>query len=332
MKRLSKPRAAFTLIELLVVMGIIALLATLSVAAVLRVREGQRESNTSTQLRKIQMGLDQRWKATVERIKTEDVPSEIRELTKNANGSYDNDRARALHMKLRLRAEFPQTFAEADPTKFAAAYPILTPVFQSNPKLLTLYGPKPLFAAPIAGLNDTADNESAVLLMLILAQTGGGITFDVDGAGGVQTVPIGGNAGKMMKVYVDYYGQPVAFRRWADNQDSPQMLNAPPQGVVAELSSPPFASGANPDAQDPGGRLKLPANQWFQNNRTLAVSMFISAVPQQLPRPAFDQNFNPLDGANRGPFVFSAGKDGDYYSTDNNMFSFRLQATGKGGP
>src|SRR5829696_2498105 len=170
MKRPANPRAAFTLIELMVVLGIIVLLSTLSVAAVLRVRDSQRETNTNTELRKLQIGIDQRWKATVERIKTEDVPPEIREYTRNANGSYDNDRAKALHLKLRLRVEFPQTFAEVEPAKFAAAYPVfLNPQFQGLPKS---YGPKPVFTAAVSNLTDTHENESAVLLALILSQTG----------------------------------------------------------------------------------------------------------------------------------------------------------------
>ena len=116
-----KPRGAFTLLELLVVIGIIVLLATLSTAAVMRVRDSQRENNTETQLRKIQMGLDQRSKATLDRIKAEPVPQAIIDLTRSANGMTDMARARALHLKLRLRSEFPQTFAECDPVRFQAA-------------------------------------------------------------------------------------------------------------------------------------------------------------------------------------------------------------------
>src|SRR5262245_30533093 len=242
MKRPNQPRAAFTLIELLVVIGIIVLLAALTTSAVFRVRESQREANTSTRIRELYIGFEQRWKATVERIKTETIPPEIRELTKNANGSYDDDRARALHMKLRLRQEFPQTFAEADANKFVVAYPIFNQPPFTNQNLRTLYWPKQLFQFQVQGLTDTADKESAVLLLLILGQTGGGITFDADGVGGVQPDLIGGNAGKMLKVCMDSYGQPIAFRRWADNLDSPQIPNAPPQGLVAELSSPPFAT------------------------------------------------------------------------------------------
>jgi hypothetical protein len=317
-----KPRVAFTLLELIVVISIIVLLATLSTAAVMRVRDSQRETNTETQLRKIQMGFDQRWKATVDRIKMEDPPAEIINLTKDATtGATNLPRARALHMKLRLRAEFPQTFAECDPAKFQACFPVL---YQpANVGLLKIYGPKLLFSTAIQNLTDTADNESAVLLYLILSQTGGGTSFDADAVGNVQPHPIAGNQPRDVKVFMDFYGSPIAFRRWLDAIDDPANL-----GLAAELSQPPFApKGSAPDLQDPEGKLgPAQAAVWGPNRNLILSGLFISAVNA---RPQWNQNINPFDGLNRGPFVYSAGKD-KVYGNENDLHSFRLQSTGQG--
>ena len=75
MKLRVNSRSAFTLIELLVVLAIIALLAALSVSAVFRLMESQRETNSNTHLLKIQMGLDQQWKAAVDLIARSQSPS-----------------------------------------------------------------------------------------------------------------------------------------------------------------------------------------------------------------------------------------------------------------
>jgi len=101
-------------------------------------------------------------------------------------------------------------------------------------------------------------------------------------------------------------------------------------GIAAELSQPPFAPAKYPDLQDPEGRLgPLPAmaNNWLPGGRAAALDLFISKVPNT--RPLFNQATNPFDGLNRGPYVFSAGKDGQYGTADD-LYGFRLQQSGRG--
>jgi len=318
MRLSTRPRPAYTLLELIVALGIIALLATLTVSAVFRILDAQRETNTNIDLRKVQGATDQQVKAAMDRIKVEDPPQAIKDLTRTSNYGYDNTRARALSMKLRLRQEFPQSFVEADPAKFQAAYGTNPTVWS----LVSLYPPKPAYSVVSGITASSPDEESAILLFLILNQGRGGAEFNSDGVVGVNSIPVGN---KMFKVFVDHYGSPISFRRWADLVDDPSGM-----GVVAELSQPPFrATGANPDPQDPDGRLG-PNNWWTDPNqrpfRTIALSMFISPNPV---RPTFNQNANPLDGFNRGPYVFSAGRD-KVYGNENDLFGFRLQSSGKG--
>jgi len=189
-------RPAFTLIELIVVLGIIALLATLSVAGVMRVQKAQREISSDRTLRAVQIGLDQQYKAAVDKIKTENPHDLIVQATSNG-GVPDMTRARALHMKLRLRQEFPQNFAEAR--------------FQFPPALAALnaqYGPKPIYIAAIgAAGNPPAPSpeakEAAILLVVALSQTRNGVTFNVREAGPNDTIDVNG---KGMPVLVDRGG------------------------------------------------------------------------------------------------------------------------------
>ncbi|MBO0698293.1 MAG: type II secretion system protein [Zavarzinella sp.] len=337
MRRHNRARGAFTLIEMIVVISIIALLMTLTAAAVMRLRESSRESNTNVHLNKIHMELQKQWNSQLALIKAETLPPAIVELTKDQNGNPDLARARALHTKLRLRQEFPQRFEELTPIT-------LPPV---NGSSAYVYPVKPAFKtalkAPVA-VEVVPESQSAALVYLILSQGSGGSTTDVDSIARTKLMdyPQQNNAPPIqLKVFADEWGNHIGFHRWADDDMT---------DVLAELNQPPFVAPAPPpqpgqllktDPQDPDGRLQLPAQNWFTNNGTNYRQAALSLL--QTPRLQ-----NPFDGKNRGPFVFSPGRNGRFRvlntapnsppddptmaaETDlDNLYSYRIAGSGKG--
>jgi prepilin-type N-terminal cleavage/methylation domain-containing protein len=316
-------RPAFTLIELIVVIGIIALLATLSAAAVMRVQESQRESNTNKYLLKLSTALEQQRKATRDRISQETPHPLILAITaKDANGLMpDPARAKVLHMKLRMRQEFPQTYAEARFT-----WPSGGPFAALN----GVYGPKPLYLAAIGnGTGTDPTMEAAVLLVAVLSQNRSGGSFAAEDGVPTNTFDY---AGKTVKVFMDSWGEkPMCLRRWATDGEPDALtdLNTLPQVTQAMMTS------NLRDSEDPDGRL-VPEN-WDATgaaaNRAIAETWFTQPLPTVVhPFGSFTDGtfpYGPFKQPNRGPYVMSAGKDRKY-ATPDDLLSFRLSSTGRG--
>lgn len=325
MRLQSRARPAFTLLEMLVVMGIIALLASITISAVFRLQSGQKESNTNTHLRKIDMVLVPQWKATVDQIKKEPIPQVVIELTKNADGTVDMPRARAFHMKMRLRQEFPQNFAEALGSP--------APPNPYQPSSLTMNGQKyqydfkssykqslknPQYNAQFEYLDVTEEGQSAAMLFLILSQGKGGATTNPEQIAPTMLLdyPQQGGGSIQLRVFRDEWNRPIGFRRWADDDQV---------DVLTEMNQPPFAPAntANMDPQDPEGRLKIQG--WTYRD---TAKSFLASNPPPGKRPILK---DPFDGLNRGPFAFSAGKDGTFFNfMDDNLYSYRQQQSGRG--
>jgi prepilin-type N-terminal cleavage/methylation domain-containing protein len=321
MKRQSRARPAFTLLELLVVISIIALLASITISAVFRLQSSQKEKNTDTHLRKIDMVLMQQWKATVDKIKQEDPPQFVKDLTKNADGTSDPARAKALHLKLRLRQEFPQNFGEV--------FSNIQVPNPSNPTSFYVYSGKPSYLAALKNAKQTPpvngpfdevveEGQSAVMLVLILSQGKGGATTNPEQIAPTMLLdyPLSTGATTQRRVFKDEWGRPIAFRRWADDDQT---------DVLSELNDAPYApvTTGSRDPQDPEGRLIIPT--W--PGRAQAMS-FLAFNPPPGQRPILK---NPFDGYNRGPFAFSAGRDGTFFNfMDDNLYSYRQQQSGRG--
>src|SRR5262245_58879701 len=104
-------RSGFTLIELLVVIGIIVLLASLSVVAIFKVREAGTDSTTDATLSKLQnQGLDMEYREVIQRCQIDRnqnrIPADVLAYCEN-----DSDRALAVWTTANLKRAFPQTFA-----------------------------------------------------------------------------------------------------------------------------------------------------------------------------------------------------------------------------
>jgi prepilin-type N-terminal cleavage/methylation domain-containing protein len=303
MKRQRNGRAGFTLIELLTVLAIMGLLAAITASAVARYRMSAMEKQTDQSILKLDVGLQQQIKSITDKAKNEPIPDNINELARdglpsnlNVPGQFDNARARALHMKLRLQQELPQTFDEAR-------------------KIIPGYPRKESIVAAIGTTGNGANlpEEAAALLYLILSQGRGGQTFDVDGAAPVQVRTING---RQMKVFVDAWDNPIVFRRTVGDTEQP---------VRDELNNAPYVPANAPlgkrDPLDPNGRLTAPgANNWVPANRALALQALMNVFQA-----------DPFDGSNRGPYIMSAGRDGVYSNgSEDDQFSFRIQQYGKG--
>lgn len=323
----TKLRPAFTLIEMVVVIGIIVLLATLSAATVMRVQKSQRESNTNNALRAVAIGLDQQWKQAVAKIGAEEPHEIILQMTSKgpaAGCGQDKARAKALHMHLRLRQEFPQTFAEA---RFV--FPAMQWQSPCNGQVYNLaslnamYGPKPVYIAAIGtNGNGTEPQEAGALLPIVLAQNRGGAAFNALEAGPTNSINFGG---REYRVLIDSWGHEICLRRRAVDAEMSFNNNM----IANELNTEPFVSkqamtSGFKDPADPEG--KLTPNVWTGANalpgvRVLAASWFRGPLNNAIA--------DPFDGFNRGPYVMSGGQD-ETYTTPDDLLSFRIAGIGRG--
>jgi prepilin-type N-terminal cleavage/methylation domain-containing protein len=250
-RRAHTRRGGFTLVELLVVILLIVILAALSAGAFFKVQAAQRVGATEATIRKLQIGLDARWKDVLHDAR-KTVPDPIVTL---AGG--DRDRAIAIWTYAKLKNEFPENFTEATTTIIFATAPPVT------------LQPRQVFATVAGKPEPDPRLQSAALFYAALTQTGGGgATFDLDGvAQQVGTTPSGHT------VFVDSWGTPITFVRWAG---PPEVQNEPyARANTIQTRLGPFWT-KNP--LDPSGKLLMtpdphPLNAWAQTpNRVIAMN------------------------------------------------------------
>jgi prepilin-type N-terminal cleavage/methylation domain-containing protein len=306
-------RAGFTLLELLVIIAILALLAAIAVGTYFRIQESETVKATEARIRNIQAGLDRQWTAVLDTAREEfkkDTNGCASKLIPYCGG--DRDRALSLWLYLKVRNEFPQTFAEAhEPVVLRDA---------GNTVVLTLL-PKNTFVATVpntAPSNEEAALQSAVLLRKIVLERGtrGEIYGEeaVGAGGGDVTV-----SGETFPVFRDLWGSPLAYIRFGTNP---------------EIDSPPFSKpGVSRDPFDPRGKL----TQAWGNQAAAARAVFgmsnltnfpgahwmitvISAGPEKNIANIGQAILNPLPNG-----LVPVTDDGD------DILGYRLRREGQGG-
>jgi hypothetical protein len=276
---------------LLVALAIIAVLAGLLTAAVLRAMGTARAQATDATLQKLASEVDKQVKEVVTQARKENVPADVLTL---AGGNAR--RARVIWVKMRLKQEFPTTYGEA-------LSPIPAALLQANggPLVAGDLPPKNVFVQTLPAAANDPTTESSACLLLSLTQGRGGITWDAAqtlGAGFIRDTD-----GDGVPEIIDTWGKAVTFVRCPyANTD----LN--PGGPQA----------GNNDAQDPDGLLSNPG--WVN-----------SAYGSTTLGSLFAQLCHPVQGgtsyANLYPFVASAGQD-KIIGTADDLYSYRLRKLG----
>jgi len=217
----SKFRNGFTLIELLVVIAIMAILMALGAGAYFRVFGSQQVKKTETNMKTIHTGLEGQWNAVIDDVKDEikngRMPAAFMTLA-----SGDQERAKALYMKARLKQEFPMTFAEA-----------LNPA----PGYLAA---KPFYTQALQGISGGSNqDQSSALLYLALSQQRRGASFNADQLGPGATAD-GSFSGGGLKIFIDGWKRTIWFERWTEDN-----------GFAAEMTG----THGDRDPEDPSNKL-----------------------------------------------------------------------------
>jgi prepilin-type N-terminal cleavage/methylation domain-containing protein len=301
MQSTQRRRPGFTVVELLVVVSIIAVLAALGAGAYIRLAANARKKFTEDTIARLASQLQTQVAAVADRANTEPVPPAVLAAAGN-----DPVRARAIYVKMRLKQEFPQSFAEAR---------------DGVPGFLP---PLPGYVTQIAGKSgkpeEWAVQESAVMLMLSLSRMRSGLAaFDPTqhiSAAAMRDIPIDGGS---MKVFVDGFGNPIVFTRWPGAWKGDASL-------AAEMNTITKRPADKRDPSDPEGRL---------NGFKLVGKLALALAPYIAPEGGDTRNLMPV--------IWSPGPDGKYgvlvedLTTVNepegrdNIYSFRLRKDGQRG-
>ncbi len=319
----STARRGFTLIEMLVVITIILILLGLTAGAVLRYHDIQQKVNTEWLLGKLDSVLRQHWNAVIAQAKDEAISPQVTQMA--GTDAMAGQRARVIHIKLRLKQEFPMNCREA----ITATLPP-RPQF-SDPGIPA----KPSYAAALpASVNGATDKngnsiESAACLYAALQLNRNGTSTSVDQiltGREVVTDPT-----TKVKYLVDDWQNPLYFYRWPYGNTE---LN-PPGGALQ-----PGASQQNNDLEDPQGLLSTNWPQKGQVYGLLAMAPPSGNTSYHLEPIIVSAGRNAilgldltsmavLSGSYRGVFKHYNGKSYKYLANDN-LDSYHVRKYGRG--
>jgi hypothetical protein len=238
----------------------------MSISGVMAFRAMAVDRAADDQLKQLQPALRLQYDTVVRDCnKDKAVPDAILVYAEN-----DIDRARAIHTAAMLRVHFPETAEEARWSFTIGGH---------------VYNPTPRAAfKQIANSGLTGDDAAAALLHAVLTEQALGL-----GHSEVKTTEGKDPATKTFNVFLDPYGKPVRYYRWARS---------------TELDAVPYtpATATSKDPLDPKGKVATWSDATKRN--------FLNSTNVAAGNPNLGFGTPTAPGRNRVPSVVSYGKGG----------------------
>lgn len=302
----SPARRAFTLVELLASIGIIGILAGITLVAVQAAQQAARESATRATINKINHFIMARYESYKERRLP--LTSTQMDQIAMARGWPLNDpttRARVRLNALRdlMRMEMPDRWTDfiLHPGNPTAVRPPL--VLPQAPRIAERYREQYARAVIAAGPSRLAEVQqhapAKCLYMIVMS--------DPDARGAFRENEVADVDNTGLRVFVDGWGRPIMFLRWPVGfvdynrlaEHNRQQLTDPPQPPAGAPGGPPLPWSSPSDIQsgDPVGQ-----PDFF--DRAEVMKRLVTRPTDPLPPDRLGYAVFPL--------VYSAGRDGLY--------------------
>lgn len=281
-------RAAFTLVELLIVISIIGLLSSMVLFALASAQESARVAKTQSTIDKIHALIMQKY----ESYRTRRVPITIPPGTSpRAAAVYRLDALREL-----MRMEMPDRYSDIiDPPKTRSIAGVGTSPLMSVPAVTLAY------RSLLVGTR-TTQFENAECLYLLVTR---GLS-DPDVLEQFAPDEIGDTDGDGMREFLDGWGRPINFLRWAPGFSSPlHPWSVNPKDALGSINS----NKAYPTAHDPFDPMRYykpsAGDPFYDPNKSPEQQVYPPLYPL-IYSPGPDHISDIQDGGGSPPMRYSA--------------------------
>lgn len=270
-------RGAFTLVELLVVLVIVMVISALTLAGLATARRAAKVDSTRTTIRKIHELVMPQYESYVRRRVPPGYPP----------GVSPNALARLRAIRELMVREMPDSWGDVR-NGFSEVTTGL-PSYQQTGPVLSYAAAK----QALGTVNVTGSNGSAECLYMIAA-SGCGEPEDMQR---FRPDEVGDTDGDRAPEFIDAWGRPIAFIRWAPGASSPLASGAPGLNSPVQVGDPTrFHDPLDPQRQDPNGFALVPlivsggpdgviglvttgTGGWLSYANSLTVSSAVPPVP-----------------------------------------------------